>query len=184
MAKDDNAGIGRRDLLRGLWRKPEPPAPPPPPAVRPPGAADKARFDSLCDGCGDCASACPAGAIYMTGPLTEHSETSPEILASFSPCVMCEGLRCIPACPTGALLPATPATMRIATIALDSDACWAANGFEPLCNHCVDHCPLGGKAITWEKGAGPVLHEEACTGCGVCVHYCVATPKALTAIAV
>lgn len=183
MSKNSESGIGRRDLLRGLWRK-EPEPAPAPPAVRPPGAADKARFDTLCDGCGECASACPASAIFLTGPATMHSETGPEIRAAFSPCVMCEGLRCIPACPTDALEPVTPETMRIATIAFTAEACWAANGTEPLCNHCLDRCPLTGTAITWHSGKGPEIHAEACTGCGVCVHYCTATPKALAAVPV
>lgn len=175
-----NAGkdaIGRRALLTGAWRRP-PPAPPP---VRPPGAVAAVRFDALCDGCGDCAAICPADAIVMTGPATAQSETSPEIEAAISPCVMCAGLVCAPACPVGALEAVLPETMRVATISFDSEACWAAAGLDPGCDYCFDRCPLKGRAITWRRGAGPEIHQEACTGCGVCVHYCPATPKPLAA---
>ncbi len=178
--RDEDDAIGRRALLTGAWRRP-PPAPPAPPAVRPPGAVELAHFNALCDGCGDCAEACPADAIVLTGPATEKSQTSPRIEAAIAPCVMCDGLACSSACPVGALDPITPETMRIATIAFDSDACWTASGLDPGCDYCFDRCPLKGEAITWRRGAGPEIHDRACTGCGVCVHFCPATPKALKA---
>lgn len=176
----DGSGIGRRDFLRGTLRPP----PPIPPTVRPPGAVDAARFNALCDGCGDCAGICPANAITMTGPETGLGDISPEIVAVQSPCVMCDGLVCIPHCPTGALEPVTPEGMRIATIAFRADACLAAQGTDPGCDYCFDRCPLKGSAITYKRGAGPEIHPAACSGCGVCVHYCPAKPKALYARAV
>ncbi len=168
-----SARIGRRALLTGDFRR----APAP---VRPPGALDAARFDALCDGCGDCAAVCPADAIVIDGPATDMSGRSPRIMAVDAPCVMCDGLMCSTVCPTGALVPVTPDTMRIAVVTYDPDACWAAAGIDPGCDDCYDRCPRKGLAVTLRRGAGPVFDAAHCTGCGVCVHFCPSAPKALT----
>ena len=74
------AGIGRRAFLRGDFRRAPMPAP-----VRPPGALGAARFDALCDGCGDCAAVCPADAIIIDGPATNLSDHSPRIIVADAP---------------------------------------------------------------------------------------------------
>lgn len=181
--RSDNDNLRRRDVLRGVWRRARPSAPPPAP-VRPPGAVGAARFAALCDGCGECAAACPANAIVMTGPATALSAASPRIDAMMAPCVMCDGLVCSTSCPTGALEAVTADFMRIAAISVEPASCWAANGLDAGCDYCFSHCPLTGHAITWRRGGGPEIHSTACTGCGVCVQYCPATPKALTALTV
>ena len=178
MSGDRAAGDGaidRRALLRGAWRR----KPAPPPSVRPPGAVSAERFDALCDGCGECAAVCPAAAIVMTGPATALAGSSPEIRAGDSPCVMCDGLVCSTVCPTGALQPVAPVDMRIATVSFRADACWAAGGVDPGCDYCYDRCPRKGEAITYRRGAGPAIHAEHCTGCGVCVHFCPSQPRAV-----
>jgi len=65
-------------------------------------------------------------------------------------------------------------------ISRHADACWAAAGIDPGCDYCHDRCPRKGLAVTLRRGAGPVFDAAHCTGCGVCVHYCPSTPKALT----
>ncbi len=167
--------VDRRDVLRGRWR----PRDGEPAAHRPPGAVAASRFQMLCDGCAKCATACPADAIVMTGPATAGAASSPVIVAEEAPCVMCEGLVCAPACPTGALVPVTPETMRIAYVTLQADACWAHEGIDPDCDYCYDRCPLKGTAITYRRGEGPEIHAGECTGCGTCVYFCPASPKAL-----
>lgn len=178
-SKDTPALMNRRALLTGGWRKPRPRPPPEPNPVRPPGAAAPAEFDRLCDGCGDCVAECPAAAIVLTGPATAQYGASPVIDAATSPCVMCDGLVCSTVCPTGALKPTTPDTMRIATIAFDPGACWARGGQDPGCDYCYDRCPLKGAAITHARGFGPTLNPDVCTGCGVCVYFCPSQPCAL-----
>lgn len=170
-------GIGRRALLRGAWRPRSPAAPA---VVRPPGAVAAGRFDETCDGCAECAAACPAAAIVMTGPATALAANSPQIRAEAAPCVMCDGLVCSTVCPVGALEISLPTTMRIAAVAFRADACWAATGLDPGCDDCFDRCPLKGEAITYRRGAGPTVHADHCTGCGVCVHSCPSRPKALS----
>ena len=168
--------LDRRDMLRGHWTAGDGgPAP-----VRPPGAVAASRFQALCDGCADCAAACPADAIVMTGPATAQAGNSPVIVAAEAPCVMCDGLVCAGSCPTGALAPVTAATMRIAKVTLHTELCWAIQGLDPGCDYCYDRCPLQGTAITYRRGKGPELHAGECTGCGTCVHFCPASPKALT----
>ena len=166
----------RRGFLTGGGFRPRPA-----PVVRPPGAVEPARFAELCDGCGACAEVCPADAIHLSVPLSAGN--SPQIVATTAPCVMCEGLVCAAACPTGALRATGAEAMRIARIEFRADACWARQGLDPGCDYCFDRCPLKGEAITYERGRGPRIDDQVCTGCGNCVYYCPAQPKALAAFA-
>lgn len=175
--------LARRDLLRGRWSA-EAPKDRRPPSIRPPGAEAPGRFETLCDGCGECAKACPAQAIRMTAAATPAAPRTPRLIAEDAPCVMCDGLLCAPACPTGALRSVTPASMRIAALVFHADACLARTGIDPGCNYCFDRCPLRGEAVTYKTGRGPEFDDSRCTGCGTCVHYCPASPKALSLIAV
>jgi ferredoxin-type protein NapG len=168
--------IHRRDFLRGHWRRANGWLA----VIRPPGAAEPERFHQLCDGCADCAGICPAGAIQMTGPKTALAGHSPQIEANEAPCVMCEGLVCSTVCLVGALIKETPDRMCIGEIAFRAEDCLAHKGFDPDCSYCFDRCPLRGKAITFQRGHGPELEPGDCTGCGICVFYCPAQPKALS----
>ncbi len=152
------------------------------PVVRPPGAVEPERFAELCDGCGACAEACPVAAIRMTAPAASNGSASPRVVAESAPCAMCDGFVCTTSCPTGALQPVTAATMRIARIAFDGDACWARQGLDPGCDYCFDRCPLKGRAITYRRGHGPKIDDTVCTGCGTCAYICPAQPKALAAV--
>jgi ferredoxin len=171
---DFDTKLDRRALLTG--RRPRAPV------VRPPGVVEPARFAELCDGCGACAEVCPFGAIAMTAPPAATGSATPRVVAEVAPCAMCDGFVCSAACPTGALRPVVAETMRIARIRFDGDACWARQGLDPGCDYCFDRCPLKGVAITYRRGHGPKIDEEACTGCGTCAHFCPAQPKALTAV--
>ncbi len=175
--------MDRRDLLRGRWHavaEAEAKVDGGPPVIRPPGSLAPGRFENLCDGCGDCAEACPADAIRMDAAGTAAASRTPQIVATDSPCVMCDGLVCAPACPTGALEPVTPATMRVAVLVFHADACLARTGIDPGCDYCFDRSPLRGKAVTYRRGTGPEFYADQCTGCGSCVHFCPANPKALS----
>ncbi len=171
----DSPDMVRRALITGAWRKPEAA----PAVIRPPGAVAEETFAALCDGCGECAHVCPADAITMTGPATQMATSTPHILVTESPCVMCDDLLCSAACPVDALVSVTPETMHIGRIEFHAGACLAAQGIDPGCDYCFDRCPLKGTAITYTRGRGPEIHAEHCTGCGTCVFFCPAQPKAL-----
>ena len=70
--------------------------------------------------------------------------------------------------------------MRIGRARFHADACLAAQGLDPGCDDCFNRCaPLKGRAISDRRGAGPAIDAAHCTGCGCCVFYCPAQPKAL-----
>jgi ferredoxin-type protein NapG len=83
---------------------------------------------------------------------------------------------CINACPSGALhrepdLPVAP----IAKVSLDLNKCLNSHG--TLCDTCAYRCPGEVRAIRMVYHR-PVLDEERCTGCGMCIYHCDAEPSA------
>lgn len=186
MSRDD-ANLDRRALLFGRWRQSRPTPAQPVSAVaqgsainwvRPPGAITPAMFVQSCDACGKCAQVCPAQAIKMNGPPVANRKAGPRIDATQAPCVMCDEIACVMACPTGALAPVRREAIRIAQIRFDPDRCWSATGRDAECDFCADRCPVGETAITIKVGEGPTL-RDGCTGCGACVAYCPAKPPPL-----
>jgi ferredoxin-type protein NapG len=141
------------------------------PLLRPPGAISERDFLQVCTRCDKCIHACPKDAI-LKAPKTFGMLVigSPYIDPIKNPCVMCDGLPCIPACPEGALLPvASPADVRMGYAILDQGRC-QAYGENSFCQQCVIDCPIPG-AIT-QKDNKPIIHKNICTGCGVCVNSC------------
>ena len=171
-------GVSRRDLFT-FWRKPpavDPPAAPAPAApprpsalLRPPGALPEALFLGTCTRSGHCALACPRQAIFLLDPSFGRAAGTPMIRARAAPCVVCEGLECTRACPSGALARIGVAELRMGTAAVDAAGCVTWRG--QSCRACVDACPIPG-AIALHDGAHPVVDAARCTGCGVCEHVC------------
>ncbi|MDA0999886.1 MAG: 4Fe-4S dicluster domain-containing protein [bacterium] len=156
------------------------------PLLRPPGAAPEKDFLSICTGTGDCARACPAEAILMY-PRTEGEDTfalQPVIRAADSPCVVCDELACMKACPTGALTLVPRESIRMGRAEVHPDECLAILGQDEDCRFCVDRCPIGATAIrieSWEGKTGPVV-KDGCVGCGVCEFHCPVYPGAIRVI--
>ena len=131
--------------------------------------------------CGQCVQACPYGSVRLVRSGDAGLAGTPTITPREAPCVMCEPLWCVKACPSGALDPAltdiTKARMGLAVI--DAEHCLSWLGLR--CEVCFRACPVQGQAITLtvqqrqiSKHAMfvPVVHSEACTGCGLCEKKC------------
>jgi len=115
---------------------------------------------------------------------------TPYFFARTDPCEMCEDIPCVKACPTNALdhdlTDIEEAQMGLAVLS-DQETCIAFRGLR--CEVCFNVCPLRGKAITLDyehnKRSGkharfiPVVHSEACTGCGLCEKACILDEAAI-----
>jgi len=159
-------------------------------AIRPPGALAEQDFLSACVRCGLCVRDCP----YNTLKLAELGEAvitgTPYFTARDIPCEMCEDIPCVLACPTGALKKSLTqiddARMGLAAL-VDQENCLNYLGLR--CDVCYRVCPVINKAITLEPQHNPrtgkhtlfipVVHSEACTGCGKCEHACVLPEAAI-----
>ncbi|KAB2850568.1 MAG: ferredoxin-type protein NapG [Hyphomicrobiaceae bacterium] len=152
--------------------------------LRPPGALAEAEFSAACVRCGLCVRACP----YKTLKLAEIGDGpaigTPYFIARDIPCEMCEDIPCVKACPTGALAKSLTVIdkARMGTAAIVSrETCLNLLGLR--CDVCYRVCPVIDKAITLERTHNartdkhavfePVVHADACTGCGKCEKSCV-----------
>ena len=139
--------------------------------VRPPGSIAENDFLSLCIRCSRCADACEANCIKFLTPGEGRKHGTPYILPVAKGCTLC--LECGKACPTGAILPIEKkqdAKMGIAIV--DERLCVSHNG-SGVCGACFTVCPLRGKAITQAIRNAPEVHDEHCTGCGLCEYACI-----------
>ena len=142
------------------------------PLLRPPGAISERAFLQACTRCDKCIHACPKDAIQrVPKKMGFLIMDTPYIDPIKVPCVMCDDLPCIPACPDGALLPVPggPADVEMGYAILDKKKCQAYG--HTFCQQCIIDCPVPG-AITQNRDQQPIFHKDICTGCGVCVRSC------------
>jgi ferredoxin-type protein NapG len=145
--------------------------------LRPPGALVEALFLSTCEGSGCCVRACPYGAIQKKGGPSVHSDATPVIIPTSSPCRLCNDVPCSRSCPSGALGPVERREIKIGLAVVNRETCLAWLG-EP-CESCVAACPVGREALEGADGRGPVVLPHGCTGCGVCTNVCPVRPRAI-----
>jgi ferredoxin-type protein NapG len=195
---DNDGNMSRRDLFRGAFlratAKPSndtpnrprpanaPPQPPLPdqinssaliPLLRPPCAVDEASFLSGCTRCNKCIEACPHDAIGLAPDRFRSAAGTPYIEPLAQPCWMCPDTPCVSACEPGVLLPQLP--LKMADAVIQEPDCLAHQ--DTFCTVCLEHCPVEG-ALTFEYNV-PIIHQETCTGCGVCQHVCPAPVNAI-----
>ncbi len=176
--------------------------------LRPPGALPEEEFIKTCIRCGLCVEACKnrdnkmvlngkeIDTLFLAAPKDDAPIGTPFFIARTGPCFMCDDIPCMYACPTGALTPKECqndkgevaidyAKMGVAVI--DPSSCIAFWGLQ--CTACYRACPEIDKAITIEwkqnKRTGkhayriPIVHEDFCTGCGMCEEACVTEKAAI-----
>jgi len=159
-------------------------------AIRPPGAGPEQDFLGACIRCGLCVRDCPYDTLKLAKPEEPVATGTPYFEARKIPCEMCEDIPCVKACPTGALdkdlTNIDDARMGLAVL-IDQENCLNFLGLR--CDVCYRVCPLIDKAITLEARHNvrsgkhaifiPVVHSDACTGCGKCEHACVLDQAAI-----
>ncbi len=139
--------------------------------VRPPGALEEKDFLSLCIRCTRCSDSCEAQCILLFGPEAGRLQGTPYIEPQTRGCTMC--LKCGETCPTEALLVLTKKEeIKMGLAVVDERLCVSHNG-TGVCGACHTVCQLRNKAITQDIRNRPTIHEEHCTGCGMCEELCI-----------
>lgn len=150
--------------------------------IRPPGAKDEKDFLARCIKCGRCIEACPYVALHVATDSAGLAAGTPTLDLRSQACRLCEDFPCVEACPTGALRDIEEredVDMGLAVI--NNKLCIAMRGVR--CEVCYRVCPLIDEAITIDYRLreedemhtvfAPLIDEEKCVGCGLCVERCV-----------
>ncbi|MDR2492529.1 MAG: 4Fe-4S dicluster domain-containing protein [Coriobacteriales bacterium] len=156
--------------------------------LRPPGAASEADLLARCVRCGKCALACPYHVVKAAPSVMGEHAGTPCIEAREGACRLCEDFPCVAACPTGALRDiAERSDVRMGVAVIDRELCIALRGMR--CEVCYRVCPLKDEAVTIKYSLRegddrhavfePVIHSDACVGCGLCVERCVISDPAV-----
>jgi len=150
-------------------------------AIRPPGALAEADFNARCIKCGQCVDACPYDTLKLATADAGIPIGTPYFIPNEIPCYMCDDIPCLEACPTGAINPALENIndSRMGLAVIDIENCLSWQGLR--CEICFRECPVQGAAITVEHHPRriskhamfvPLVHSDACTGCGICEKAC------------
>ncbi|MCU7958429.1 MAG: ferredoxin-type protein NapG [gamma proteobacterium symbiont of Bathyaustriella thionipta] len=160
-------------------------------AIRPPGALAEADFNASCIKCGQCVRACPYDTLKLAPVGDTAAIGTPYFTPREVPCYMCEDIPCKQACPTGALTPQLSRIndSRMGLAVIDIENCLSWQGLR--CEICHRECPVQGKAISVEHHPRklskhamfvPLVHSEACTGCGICEKACPTDEAAIRVV--
>ncbi len=147
--------------------------------LRPPGALPEIEFLAACTRCGACADACPPHAIITVRSDGGLAAGTPYLDVRVQPCTVCPDMPCVGACPTPALTrPEHGWTgYRLGELTLEPERCITFHG--SACGVCAGVCPVGEAALTIDGAGHPVIRQEGCVGCGLCVRACVTLPSSL-----
>lgn len=198
---DDPTGVGRRDFFGQLFRElarpvaefrsavsgdstaetapaSEEPSPTPQTTrLRPPSVANEWLFLATCERSGECARVCPANAIRR------FEDGTPYIAPAEQPCVICNDLACLSACPSGALKPVAATALGMGIARVDKGLCLRSHDVD--CRACIEGCPLmdvGFRVLDVTLDGGIVVDEATCVGCGCCERACPTEPRAIAVV--
>lgn len=143
---------------------------------RPPGAVEEKAFRQFCTRCSRCIDVCQPVALKPAGFFDGWANVGTPIMNP-NKCVLC--MDCVRTCPTGALQKVPKKEVDIGTVIIHKDICWAYLR-KKRCRICFEDCPL--KAVEMERDRFPIVVEEKCNGCGICVRRCPTDPKAMEVI--
>ena len=160
-------------------------------ALRPPGARAERDFAAACIKCGQCVQACPYHTLRLARAEDDAPIGTPYFVPRDIPCYMCSDIPCLAACPTGALAPDLKdiAKARMGLAVIDAESCLSWQGLR--CEVCYRVCPVKGQAISIRNHPRqtskhalfvPVVHSQACTGCGMCEDACPTEQAAIRVI--
>ncbi|MCU7905282.1 MAG: ferredoxin-type protein NapG [Candidatus Thiodiazotropha sp. (ex Epidulcina cf. delphinae)] len=158
--------------------------------IRPPGALPEEDFLGACIRCGLCVRDCPYDILLLGEVGDEVATGTPYFIARTGPCEMCEDIPCVAACPTNALdhdLKAIEDSRMGLAVVIDQENCIAFHGLR--CEVCFNVCPIRNRAISLAMQHNarsgkhalfiPVVHSDACTGCGLCERACILEEAAI-----
>ncbi len=138
--------------------------------IYPPGIESVEVFLNTCKQSYHCVSACPHTALQVYREnINDKRYGYPVIKPRQSACYYCDDFPCITACESGALK-ISYKQRKLGLAIIDQNLCFAFNG--TFCQACIVNCPWSGKAIYADNNNHPVIVEEYCTGCGLCVQSC------------
>lgn len=160
-------------------------------ALRPPGALAERDFNAQCIKCGQCVNACPYDTLMLATAGSSLPIGTPYFLPRKIPCYLCQDIPCMKACPTGALSPELEKIedSRMGLAVVDIENCLSWQGLR--CEICYRVCPLKNKAISVEQHSRkisrhamfvPLVHSDACTGCGICEKACPTEEAAIKVV--
>ena len=143
----------------------------------PPGIESVENFLEKCQQSYKCISVCPHEALQVYREDENDKRYSfPQIKPRQCACYYCDDFPCIAACESGALTQEYK-TRKLGLAVINTNLCFAYN--DTFCQACIMNCPLTGKAIYADMNNQPVIIEEHCIGCGLCVQCCPAEKEAI-----
>lgn len=149
--------------------------------LTPPGSISATHLARHCTACQLCIAQCPNQVLRPSSSLTRFMQPQMSYERGFC---RPECTRCSQVCPTGAILPLTPAEKSATRI---GHAVWIAQNCVCVsdrvdCGNCERHCPTGAITMVPLDAADdsspfvPAIDTARCIGCGKCEYVCPARP--------